>query len=146
MPKGSNSVGVCVVRMVERQDTAAPPRPGPAPDSHPEVGKLTPGSSSQPFRGSPVHQAARWLKTTWDTRPHKPLMTSRSRRTEVVGGHTPVRKRATTDRPRPTSSLTPIGLGLRPKSRNNRIRIVRYPSREPPYREHCRAANRFHDV
>src|SRR3954468_9750051 len=57
MPKGSNSVGVCVVRMVERQDTAAPPRPGPAPDSHPEVGRLTPGSSSQPFRGSPVHAA-----------------------------------------------------------------------------------------
>src|SRR3954449_1628328 len=130
MPKGSNSVGVCVVRMVERQDTAAPPRPGPAPDSHPEVGKLTPGSSSQPFRGSPVHQAARWLETTRDTRPHKPLMTSRSRRTEVVGGHTPVRKRVTTDRPRPTSSPTPIGLGPRPKSRNNRIRIVRYRSRD----------------
>src|SRR4051794_6816927 len=30
MPKGSNSVGVCAVRMVERQDTVAPPRPGPA--------------------------------------------------------------------------------------------------------------------
>src|SRR3954453_22473387 len=58
MPKGSNSVGVCVVRTVERQDTTAPPRP----DSHPEVGRLTPGSSSQPFRGSPVHQASRWLK------------------------------------------------------------------------------------
>src|SRR3954452_20284537 len=57
MPKGSNSVGVCVVRTVERQDTAAPPRSGPAPDSHPEVGRLTPGSSSQPFRGSPVHAA-----------------------------------------------------------------------------------------
>src|SRR3954447_23862944 len=85
MPKGSNSVGVCVVRTVERQDTTAPPRPGPAPDSHPEVGRLTPGLSSQPFRGSPVHQPSRWLKTTRETRPHKPLMTSRSGKNRGCG-------------------------------------------------------------
>src|SRR4051794_19936184 len=85
MPQGSNSVGVCVVRTVERQDTAAPAALRPRAGFPPRSGETHPWFVFPAFPWVPVHQPSRWLKTTRETRPHKPLMTSRSGKNRGCG-------------------------------------------------------------
>src|SRR3954451_5633833 len=103
MPQGSNSVGVCVVRTVERQDTAAPAALRPRAGFPPRSGETHPWFVFPAFPWVSGTSGFAVAENYLGHASPQALMTSRSRRTVVVGGHTPVRKRAATDRPRPTS-------------------------------------------